>query len=392
MHRSFPSHSIASLACAIALSTSSTALAQDTVWAAAAAVDGTITPAVRPHGIVLASMDRFGLRHGARASVEYNTDTLRVTWEDLQPGPSWLSLGVRATGQALFAGVLVDAWRDGVNDLERGIFASYAMGEAWAKFSLGHHQYLDVAVGGRRWFFGPSGATDPAFVLPEDAWVFEPRLRYTLWRLHDDRSLRERHRMLPRVTGFALGVQLGMDVRSAAAPWGLGLDDGATGGPQTDPRNRPETAILHVRQWMRGGVPIARRVRLQALQVSAWGRGEDDLTRDRLGGMTPYVVPIAGAGWPAWLSERHVSGEVSMHVRVGDDSEVGLLTNAAYLADPRRTGSSPAGGEAGVGAFADVRHGPWQAHVRAGYSPTVSRHEGPSTSIFVAVGTQWRTR
>lgn len=360
--------------------------AEPVVWSSAVAVDTTLQPEIQAHGIVLVAADVFGLPRQSRASVELNTDTLRLTWEDVQIGPRWLRFGARATGQALFAGVLVDYWQDGRNDLSRGIFASYAMVEAWAKAELPGRQYVDLALGGRWWFFRPTERTDPTLRLPADTPVMEPRLRYTLWRLQDDPSLRERHRLHPRVAGVAVGVQLGLDLRQDARPWGLAPDPLDAATEITDPRNEPERMIVHVRQWARAGAWVGRRARVQGLQAAAWGHGEDDLTRDRLGGLTPYVIPIAGTGWPAWLSERHVSGELSLHVRVFDDTEMGVLGHVAYIDDAGRTGRSAAAAISGIGGFADVRHGPWQAHVRGGWSPTLHEPGAPATSLFVSIG------
>src|SRR5699024_7935095 len=104
---------------------------------------------------------------------------------------------------------LSDYYRDGVNDSARGFWASYVNAAASAKLNLAPH-FVELAAGARRWFFARQGGTDPALVLPPEAWVGEVRLRYTLWKLADEPSLWEPQRLYPRLRGVAFGVELGL--------------------------------------------------------------------------------------------------------------------------------------------------------------------------------------
>lgn len=50
---------------------------------------------------------------------------------------------------------------------------------------------------------------------------------------------------------------------------------------------------------------------------AGWARGQDRVLRTRLGGLNPYVVPLAGAAWAEWLVERYVAGRAgyALHTR-----------------------------------------------------------------------------
>jgi hypothetical protein len=344
-----------------------------------------LSPGLNGHGFVLARYDLEGLPRAAHFSVELNTDTLRIVIDRLRFGR--LELGFGAAGEVLIAGLLGDYYRDGRNDGTRGFDASYASVAAAAKLNLAPH-FLELAVTARRWFFARAGATSPLFTLPPEAWVGELRLRYTFWRLADDVSLWQPQRLFPRLRGAAFGVELGLDERSDAQPWGARDQRFAP----VDLRNDPAASIVMARQWLRAGVVLARRVRLQIDESASWMWGADDLVRLRVGGLNPYSVPLVGAPWAGYLAARVAAVQGSLHVRVRGEHEVGLLVDGVVLDDAERSGGVNARAAllAGVGAFADVRAGNWQFDVRGGWSPTLR----PGTvaggfSLFAALGWAW---
>jgi hypothetical protein len=176
----------------------------------------------------------------------------------------------------------------------------------------------------------------------------------------------------------AFGVELGADVRSEARPWGARA---ASFSPR-DLRNDPSTIVWSVRQWLRAGAPLGSRVRLQLSEVALWMSGADDLDRARVGGFNPYVIPIAGAPWPAWLADRLLAAELSLHVRLWRELEAGALLDGAVLGDIERTGNPLVPGPVwGAGLFADLRIGAWQIDVRGGYCPTLR-----GVSLFASLG------
>jgi hypothetical protein len=320
--------------------------------------DVVLAPAPGGNGFGLLRWEMQGLPRRSRFMLELNTDTLRVGWDGIRVGR--FELGVQAAGEVLIAGLLTNYYVDGRNDQRRGFYASYAALHGFAKLHVKPH-YLELAVGGRRWFFSHASSTQPGLVLPPEAWVGEVRLRYTLWQVRPDRSLWEAQRLHARISGIAFGVELGLDERSDAAPWGA------------DPRNQPSRHGILVRQWMRAGVELGRRVRLQLDEIACWMWGEDDLNRQRVGGMNPYSVPLAGAPWAGYLAGKLAALHASLHVRVRHEHELGVIADAVVLEDADRLG--PLGRPdvlAGVGVFADVRVKSWQIDLRAGWSPTLT--------------------
>jgi hypothetical protein len=224
-------------------------------------------------------------------------------------------------------------------------------------------------------------------VLPPEAWVFEPRLRYTYWRIASDPSIGERHRLFWRVHGFALGVVLQLDVRSEAHEWGA---RGSSLFTPADRRNDPRSGSFALIQWIKGGYQIDSRVRTQVAQVMVLGAGLDDLNRMRVGGMNPYVVPVAGAPWAAFLSDRLLAGQWSWHIRLFKEMETGFLVDLAWIDDLERTGASDSGVMTGLGLFADLRLGSFQIDLRAGWAPTLRwQGSGGQLGIFGALGWQW---
>jgi hypothetical protein len=347
-----------------------------------------LSPALNGHGFVLARYDLDGLPRAAHFSVELNTDTLRLTVDRLRLGR--LELGFQAAGEVLIAGLAGDYFRDGHDDTTRGFYASYGSLSAAAKLDLGPH-FIELAATARRWFFARAGGTAPLFTLPPEAYVGELRLRYTLWRLADDVSLWQPQRLFPRLRGVAFGVELGLDERSAARPWGARDPSLAP----VDTRNDPAAGIFMVQQWLRAGVVLHRRVRLQIDERATWMWGEDDLVRLRVGGLNPYSVPLVGAPWAGYLAGRVAALQGSLHVRVRGQHEVGLLVDGVVLDDADRTGAingvaARPGLLAGIGAFADLRAGNWQFDLRGGWSPTLRPGSvGGGVSLFGALGWAW---
>lgn len=341
------------------------------------------SPDLGGHGFALVRYDLDGLPRGAHAAAELNTDTLRLSYDRLRVGP--VELGFSAAAELFIAGLLTDYYRDGANDSARGFYASYAAASSYAKVGVGPH-FFELAATARRWFFARAGDTSPSLTLPPEAWVGELRARYTLWMLRPDPSLYQPQRFYPRVRGLALGVELGLDERSDAAPWGA--RDPVFAPP--DPRNAPGRTILMARQWLRAGAALHPRVRVQVDEVATWMWHEDDLVRLRVGGFNPYSVALAGAPWAGYLAGKLAAVDASVHVRVWREHEVGIVGDAVVLDDPRRVGAARAGVLGGVGAFVDARFGAWQLDLRGGWSPTTQPGSfAGSWGLLATAGWAW---
>ncbi len=339
------------------------------------------------HGWLLVDAQRDRVANG-RLHLLYNTDTLQVGLEGMRARGGKLEGSVILRGEALLAGLLFDYYRRGERDGGRSFAASYLTLVPSLKWHPAARHSLELQLGLRQWFFGRRGETADDFTLPPDTFVFEPRLSYTFWRLEARGLEWEAHRFFPRYSGFAFGATFGMDLRSDGRAFGADV------GGQLDPRNDPGRVILSGRQWMAAGVRLAGWGRLQLHQQASWGVGEDDLTRNRVGGMNPYVISIAGLPWAAVLSERLVSAQLSLHVRAGRRSphELGILANGGVFNDLRRVGElMEFGGAGGVGAFADLRFGRVQLHGRFGYAlPAPFLATGPNLSGMLTAGIRLR--
>jgi hypothetical protein len=333
------------------------------LWAGS---ESSLSPETSWHGIGRLRYELSGAR--ARFVLDFNSDTLRLSVEGLRFGR--VELGAVAGGELFIAGLLGDYWKDGHDDVARGFRASWVAAGAWAKLDLAP-SFLELSVSGRRWFFSKTDDTGARLILPPEAWVGEWRLRYTLWALAPDPSLWEAQRPFPRLRGVAFGVELSLDARSQTYRWGL-----------DDPRNDPSSLVLGARQWLRAGARLTSRLRLQIEELAVWLSGADDLDRVRIGGLNPWTVPVAGQPWPSHLASKLASAQVSLHIRVWREFEVGALVDGVVLDDLHRNGSSP-GALFGVGAFVDFRLRGWQLDVRGGYSPPAG------TSLFASLGWGW---
>lgn len=363
------------------------AAAQGWRFGAAFAADAWLSPEADGQAIALFDARNRGLVAGGDLHLLYNTDTLQVSVEDVPLGATGLRFGAAVRGEALIAGVLINHFVRGRDEPARGFFASYVLATASLKWLAAEHHAVEVAATGRRWFFGPDD--DPVAVqgtLPGVGWVFEPRLRYTFWRLSAGAREWGAEVLFPRVTGVAAGVELGLDLRDDTAAWGQAAGSGRR-------RNEPGAVTLTARQWLRAGVQLTPRVRVQVEEFASWGEGEDDLTRVRAGGMNPYVVAIPGLPWPALLCERLVAGQLSVHVRpsLARGHELGVAVAGGAFNDVRRAGAlADFDGAGGAALFGDLRFGRWQVYARAGYAfPVAWLDGGPHVSAFAGVGAGW---
>lgn len=279
----------------------------------------------------------------------WNTDKIHVGIERLTFAQGKLAFFTFLEGEIVLAQLLRDYFQQGLKISEFGFNASYVLWSNKLQWYPGKYHTLEVLLPVRRWWFYAKGNTSPTYVLPPDTWSFEPRIGYVYWNVTSPRSEFEAYRVYPRIEGIAVGVRGGLDVRSRSRTWGL--DDG---------RNDPGRVIYLTRQWLRAGWQFAPLARIQLAQWGSYGWGEDDITRERVGGTSPYVVPIPGLPWTGLVSERLFSGELGIHLRAKPESphEFGALVAGGAFNDVRRVGAlGRFGGTGGVALFADLRFG-----------------------------------
>lgn len=345
-----------------------------------------LAPESGMHGPIFIAYDRVGQSGDPHLHLSLNLETLRVAWDRISFCDGRCETGAAAKVELLFAGVQTDYYQRGRRLPERGFWANYVELEAYFKALMPNHHSVEIVLRGRRWFFwrgtddGPLAmATDPSFVMPPDTWVFEPRFRYTYWNRADPGGDENAHRLFGRVRGFSWGVELGIDVRSDVRAWGA---------LPADLRNDPAAQALLARQWLRAGLQLNPRWRTQLGQWFGWQRGADDLSRARIGGFSPYAVPLPGAPWGAFRSDRYFAVEWSNHFRLFGDIEVGTAVNVVTLNDPERTGQRDDFDlMAALSVFGDIRYHGFQIDVRLGWSPTMSWSSAAGAwSLFLGLG------
>ncbi len=320
---------------------------------------------------------RTDIAAGGDLRIYYNTDTLEVSLDRLRLAKNLeLSIGLR--GELFFAGLLRYYYQQGLRVDGLGFNASYIVLLPKLQWHFAPNHTFEVITNVRRWFFGSNG-TDPNYLLPEDSWVFEPRLGYIYWNVKSPASEYRADRLFPRIEGVAVGLSVGVDVRSNTEEWGF-----------QDGRNDPSRAIFAVNQWLKAGWKLGDRFRLELADTAQWGEGQDDLTRLRVGGMNPYVVIVPGLPWAAILSGRLFIAQASGNVIVkkGKPQELGLLISGGTINDPFRTGDlGKFGGIGGVAITTDLRFGIVQVYGRVGYGfPTAWLNDNPYFSALVGLG------
>ncbi len=346
-------------------------------------VAGDVWPAADPGGHGIAYLGWRWQAPFGRVHASYNTDTLTLGIDQLCL-TARACFGAQVRGQFGFAGLLPDYYQGGTRIPEFGFSASYVAATLTGQIVAPQNVFIDLASTARRWFFAETDDTEQ-LTLPAETWVFEQRLAVTVWSFAPDPSTRDPHRPSWRLRGFGLGVAANLHHRLDAPTWGPFL-----GVPRVADfeRNAPDRTLVFIRQWAAMGAVLAPGWRLQLTERAGWGWGEDDLTRARIGGLNPYVVPVAGLPWAAILAGRYIAGQVTLHFEAFDDVEIGPQIDVVAVRDIRRRGEDEFGVALGIGGFVDVRWGPWQVELRAGYSPDIRdwQQDTPHVSFYALAG------
>ncbi len=339
------------------------------------------TPEFGGQGIVIAGLKVNGLPAGSSLRLMLNTETLQIDYGNMRFG--MFEMGFRLKGELFFAGLLPNYFLGGIKIPEYGFNASYIEGETHGVLSFSDTFNLALSLSGKQWFFSGNDNTGPGFFLPENRFVFTPQLILTYWAIEGDPSIAQPHYYFYRIKGLGWSVRAGSHINSNSAPWGP-TDDS---GDFLTSRNIPGQAAFFIHEWVRAGVAVGPNNRLQFTQHGGYGYREDDLTRARIGGMNPYVVPVHGLPWAAVLSETYVAGEISWHVRIFGDSEIVFLLDGAGVSDIERRGNGDWGFVLGSAAGLDFRFGKWFLNARFGYSFVPVMWENKHfTGFFIGFG------
>lgn len=323
-----------------------------------------------------------GIVGGGDLRLFYNTTKVHAGIERIPFANNKLAFFAFLEGEAVISQLLNDYFKQGRRIDEFGIKASYALLHTKVQWYPGRHQTIEILAPVRHWWFGDRSSTSSDFALPANTWVFEPRIGYNFWKIEVPPEEWESHRVFPRVKGIAIGIDGGLDVRSESRPWGI-----------ADGRNDPGKVIYSVAQWLRAGWGLGRFVRLQLDQWGNYGWRQDDITRRRIGGASPYVIPVPGLPWPGLISERLFAGQLGLHLRAKESSqhEFGLLVAGGAFNDVTRVGAlNTYGGAGGLAVFGDLRFGPtgrYQLDMRGSWGfPASWLVDSPYVSLLVAFG------
>lgn len=323
-----------------------------------------------------------GIVGGGNLRLFYNTTKVHVGIERLKFAGDKLAFFAFLEGEALISQLLNDYFQQGRRINEYGIAASYALLHTKLQWYPGNHQTIEILAPVRHWWFGDRTSTSPDFAVPTNTWVFEPRIGYNFWKIDVPGEEWESHRVFPRIEGIAVGIGGGLHVRSKVRPWGL-----------PDGRNDPGKVLYSVDQWLKGGWQLGSFVRLQLDEWAQYGWRQDDITRQRIGGVSPYVIPVPGLPWPALLSERLFAGQLGLHFKAKQSSphEFGLLVAGGAFNDVYRVGAlNTYGGAGGLTVFGDLRFGPtgrYQVNFRGSYGfPAVWLQAPPYIALLASLG------
>lgn len=272
-----------------------------------------------------------GLRRGD-VSVEWLTDTLDLRWQPSgERGRGWL--GARAEGGA--AGMYLARWSDGAPMPERSHLASYVGVDGGALRYGPRGLYGGAQASARVWLFHPLAAT--AIEVPGPTPVVSADAIGGWWR--------------PALHAWV----------RAGADW------------------TPDGLAPHVAWDARGRWPGVFTPRAEVRGAVAAHQG--DVLRTRVGGLNPYVVPVAGAAWAEWWAEDFVA------VRAGPGLTAGRV-DAAVVADAAWIDGLVV---AGLAATCRYETGPWTVELAAGGSPWIDRPRGvPAASVLLRVSRDWR--
>ena len=289
-----------------------------------------------------------GVRKGD-LSAEFLTSGLSARWEpDAGPGGAWLDLHTEHGT----VGRMHDPWSSGTPAPERAVRASrVGLDGGWsARTRHGLTARVD-AFASRFWFAQTTpggGAAPPARTL--------------------------------------LGGDLTLGWQSNTAAVLL------SGGADWSPEDEAASPHVRGRAWSRPDQEFAPTADLRV----GWAEGQDRLTRTRVGGLDPSMVPIAGAALGEFWVEDYVALRLGPTWRTATRT-LGFFADAASIAGLQRGTAEhivPWQVVWGVGASASWRpaDGPWIFDLDAGLAPGAPRADDSLPwAVRLVVGSDWRS-
>ncbi len=290
---------------------------------------------------------------GGDWSAELLTDTLDLRWRpEGDRGRAWVALRANTFATGLF----ISPWADGAPDPGAALRSSAVGVESGAVRYLPRGFYAGVQ-GGLRWqWFGamPTTTVD----VPAGRPVGTADLVLGWWRpdLH-------------------MWSRAGADATSA-------LDGDSSSGVRIAPHVQVELVVAP--DWQ-----LAPVVELRAGAADE----QDDVLRTRMGGLNPYVVPVAGAAWAEWWVEDFAAARLGLRLRlaVGHGGELRLMPFLDAATAEEIVSSQPAGPWAlGVGGWVRASQGRSHLDLAVGHAPWIERQPDVGRwSVFVLATVDW---
>ena len=275
------------------------------------------------------------------------TDTLELRWQpEGEHGRAWLAL----RGEAGAAELLISPWRDGAPAPERALTAFYGGLEGGIVRYLPKGFYAGAEGRARVYGFIEPASSDGALTAGGDI--------VAACVSHD--------------TGPLVGAWAFLGYWSQPVQGWLRGGGSYVSQDHCDPLQSGLALELVAKPDWR----VAPRLEIRA--GLGWDQGY--LTRTRLGGLNPYVVPLAGAAWAEWWVEDYLALRGGPTVQAGP-VELAALVDAAWFDHQEAVG------------FALSTKTEWRRlflDLDGGVAPWILRQEGVGRwSIYFRVGTRW---
>lgn len=297
----------------------------------------------------------FGVRRGSFRADLY-TDTVELAFEPkFEHGKAWIA----ARGCAFAAGMMISPWADGAPDYPRQLPVAYA----------------GLELGAQRW--GPHGLWAGA-----SGWA-----RYHVLNAYGSNSTR----------APAIRADLEGGIWTPGAQATLRAGTGVSFWAESDELYAPIQPHVEFEAHLKPDGVIAPVGELWAGTASH----QDVLALTRMGGLTPYAVPMAGAAWGEWWVDDYavwrvglgagsvgMSGAAAPTVRARGQlaADLGVFSRAYGAADE---GFNPQG-VVGFSASGRLTYKHFYTDLAVGYAPWIPRQEGYSrASVFFRVGLDW---
>ncbi len=279
-----------------------------------------------------------GLRKGP-LSLQLFTDTLDVRYApELKHGRYYVALRV----ETFAAGLMLSPWTNGAPDPSRAWYSGYAGAEG------GYVRYLPASL-----YVGIAGSAR--------VYVFWARSDQTTVAPPGPTPLFSADAVLGHYTSIShIWVRAGADAELKTFAPHVAIEATV----------RPEGTFT-VRAEVRAG----------------WAMNQDYLTRTRLGGLNPYVVPLAGAGWAEFWVQNYIALRVGPSVRARLPGQAPHTLELAPIADVAGFDGSTA---VGFGLLGKWRYRRYSVEGAGGYAPFIKRQDGVArVSAFVLFGLDW---